>query len=225
MLMAPVKQPSERVFISRDGEVINVDRAWQKSDARIALSRREQALLAAAGLDGPEARWYVLRIDNGADKAVDSALKAANVECWMPVIERAQPRRGGRAGKPPATVMAPALPGYMFVRVVSTHRTWAGLSTIKGIAGVLGSAFSPASVSDEKVLKLKHDIEHDPKARVVLVNGLKPGDKVVIDDGPFRGFEAEVDTLIEAGPVGVEVFLFGRPCHVTLDLAQLTKIG
>ncbi len=55
----------------RTGEVINIDRAWQKSDQRIALRRREQALLAAAGMDGPAAHWYVLRLENNHDKAVD----------------------------------------------------------------------------------------------------------------------------------------------------------
>ena len=58
----------ERAWVNPStGEIINVDRAWQKSDKRIALRRREQALLAAAGMDGPEAHWYVLRVEDRAD--------------------------------------------------------------------------------------------------------------------------------------------------------------
>jgi len=224
MMRADNKQPSERVWLDRVGEPINLDRAWQKSDVRIALSRREQAMLAAAGMDGPEARWYVLRVDSGTDKAVDNALKEANVERVMLSIEVEAKRRGGRKHQTLETCRAPAFPGYIFVRVVSRPETWAGLRCIKGVIEPIGGADKPKPVKGQEVLKFQARIENDPAAFATLTNALKAGDRVAIDDGPFASFEAVVLMLADKHRVSVEVDIFGRPTPINLDLAQVTKL-
>jgi transcriptional antiterminator NusG len=220
------KQPSDaaKAWLDRNGEPINVDRAWQKSDARIAVRRRDQAMLAAAGMDGPEARWYVLRVDAGADKAVDKLLDDANVECWMAVKSMLPPRRSARKKQRCEPVMMPALPGYLFVKVVACAMTWAGLKTVKGVVDVLGGADNPKPVKAEEILKLQAFIEKDPKAIEVLTNALKVGDKVSIDIGPFASFEAIVLMLGDAERIKVEASLFGRPVPIDLDLAQVSKL-
>ncbi|WP_353641335.1 transcription termination/antitermination protein NusG [Mesorhizobium sp. WSM2239] len=215
---------SERVWLDRKGDPINIDRAWQKSDLRIALSRKEQAMLAAAGMDGPDARWYVLRVEGGCDKAVDKALDEANVERWMAVKSVLPPRRSGRKKQRLDPVLTPALPGYIFVRVVDCDACWAGLATIKGYAGVIGGASCPSPVSADEILKLQAFIEKDPKAIEILTNALKAGDKVSIDDGPFRHFKALVLLVGENDRIRVETHLFGRACTVDLELAQVTKL-
>lgn len=216
---------ADRVWVARDtGEVINIDRAWQASDKRIAITRREQALLAAAGMDGPEARWYVLRVDNGMDKAVDKALDDANVERWMPVISVLPPRRSGRKKQRCEPVLVSALPGYLFVKVVACAAAWAGLKTIDGVVDPIGGADRPAPVSDKEIIKLQVSIEKDPNAIAVLTNALMVGDRVAIDSGPFASFEAIVLVLGDADRIRVEASLFGRSVPVDLDLAQVTKL-
>ncbi|MER9056438.1 transcription termination/antitermination protein NusG [Mesorhizobium sp. M0910] len=220
------KRPSdvERAWLDRNGEPINVDYAWQKSDARIALRRREHAMLAAAGMDGPEARWYVLRVDNGCDKAVDKALHKANVERVMLSIEVDAKRRGGRKHQSLEPCRAPAFPGYIFVHVVSCAATWAALRVIEGVVDPIGGADNPKPVKDREVLKFQARIENDPEAFAVLTNALKAGDRVAIDDGPFASFEAVVLMLGDKHRIAVEVDIFGRPTPVDLDLAQVTKL-
>lgn len=215
---------SDRVWLDTKGEPINVDRAWQKSDRRIALTRREQALLAAAGMDGPEARWYVLRIENGMDKAVDKALEDANVEHCMLVIKVDAKRRGKRKHQKLQPVNVPAFPGYLFVKVVACPITWAGLQTIDGVVGPIGGAVVPAPISANEITKLQAAIEKDPKAIAVLTNALLMGNRVSIDDGPFASFEAVVLMVGEAGKIRVETSIFGRVVPIDLDLAQVTKL-
>jgi len=227
MMRADVKRLSERehVWVDRaTGEVINVDYAWQKSDERITLRRREQAMLAAAGMDGPEARWYVLRVEDRADIAVDKSLEDANVERVMLAIKVDAKRRGKRKHQRLETVEAPAFPGYIFVRVVSCPVTWAGLRTIKGVVDPIGGADNPQPVKDEEILKFQARIENDPKAVAVLTNALKTGDKVAIDSGPFCGFEAVVMMMADKHRVGVEVDIFGRSVPMKFDLADVTKL-
>ena len=226
MMAVDLKRTGEadRVWLDRRGEPINIDRAWQKSDARIALSRTQQALLAAAGMDGPEARWYVLLVKRGLDIVVDNALEKANVARWMAsqTIEvRRRSRNGGR--KPEPRVM-PFLPGYLFVRVVSTAHCWAGLANLKGVAGVIGGAQCPTPVTADRLLKLRAFIEQDPEAIETLTNALKVGDKVRVDSGPFRSFDGFVEAVHGNARAIIEVMIFGRAVSVDLELAQITKL-
>ncbi|RWQ56552.1 MAG: transcriptional antiterminator NusG [Mesorhizobium sp.] len=220
------KRPSdvERAWLDRNGDPINIDYAWQKSDARIALRRRERAMLAAAGMDGPEARWYVLRVEERTDIAVDKSLHDANVERWMATKSVLPPRRSDRKKQRSEPVLMAALPGYVFVRVVSTPATWAALKTIKGVVDVLGGADNPKPLKAAEILKLQAFIEKNPRAIEVLTNALKVGDRVSIDAGPFASFEAIVLVLGDAERIKVEASLFGRATPLELDLAQVTKL-
>lgn len=214
---------SDRVWLDQKGEPINIDRAWQKSDRRIALSRREQAMLAAAGMDGPDARWYVLQVDRGFDCVVDKSLADANIERWM-AQETIVVRRRGRYGlcRPKARTV-PFLPGYIFVKVVSCAPCWHALLGIKGVVAVLGGAERPAAIPEAKMLKLRADVESDPAAIEAMIREFQVGDEVSVDDGPFASFPGVVDRVDDKGRAVIEVLIFGRAVSVELDLAQISK--
>jgi transcriptional antiterminator NusG len=214
----------EHVWVDRStGEIINVDRAWQKSDKRIALTRREQALLAAAGMDGPEARWYVLRVEDRTDIAVDKLLGDAKIERWM-AQETIVVRRRGRFGMMrPKPKTVPFLPGYIFVKVVWCDVCWHALMSLKGVVGILGGAYRPAPVAEDKMLKLRADVEHDPEAIRAMIKRFNPGDQVSVDDGPFASFPGVVEEVGDNGRARIEVLIFGRVVSVDLDLAQISK--
>lgn len=199
------------------------DRQSAALDRARAVSRRSQALLAAACMDVPERRWYVLTIKPGCDKSVEKTLTDSRIECWMPIKIVKRKRRGGRAGEPATDVEAPALPGYLFVKVISCAEAWAGLVMLDGVSGVLGGMDRPASVSDDKVLKLRVFIDEDPEAIMVLTNALRRGDHVAIDSGPFAMFPGVVADVRAGGRVLVETMLFGQAVPVELDLAQVSK--
>lgn len=226
MMMAIGKRLSdgERAWVDPStGEIINVDRAWQKSDKRIAVRRREQALLAAAGESGPTARWYVLQVKKGLDIAVDKSLDDARIERWM-AQETVVIRRRGRYGMMrPKAKTVPFLPGYIFVNVVWCPPCWHALSGIKGIEGVLGGAEHPAPVPDAKMLKLRAQVEHDPEAIRAMIRQINPGDHVSVDDGPFASFPGVVQSVDDKGRAQIEVMIFGRCVSVGLDLAQVSK--
>lgn len=214
---------SERVWLDRNRDPINVDRAWQKSDARIALSRRQQAMLAAAGEAGPSARWYVLQVKNGKDIAVDKLLEEANIERWMAQETKVVRRRGRYGMMRPEAKTIPFLPGYIFVKVVWCAPCWHALMALKGVAGILCSGGHPAAVADDKLLKLRADVEHDPEAIRAYLKKFNVGDKVSIDHGPFASFPGEVVEVDDRGKALIEVMIFGRAVSVALDLVQISK--
>lgn len=216
---------AERVWIAPDtGEVINVDRAWQASDKRIAISRRQRALLAAAGESGPTAHWYVIKVARGADFAVDKLLNEARIERWM-AQETIIIRRRGRYGmERPKDKTLPFLPGYIFVKVVWCAPCWEAISGLKGVVGVIGGAERPPYVTDAKILKMQAYIENDPEAVRAMLREINPGDKVSVDDGPFASFPGIVEAVNDIkGRAKVEVLIFGRVVSLDLELAQISK--
>ncbi|RUV15830.1 MAG: transcriptional antiterminator NusG [Mesorhizobium sp.] len=181
-------------------------------------------MLAAAGMDGPEAHWYVLRVEDRADIAVDKSLDEANVERVMLHTEAEPKRRGGRKHRSLEPIRIPSFPGYIFVKVVSCPVTWAGLRTIDGVLGPIGGCDNPSPVKEQEIVKFQARIEQDPEAIRLLTNALKAGDKVAIDSGPFAGFEAVVLMLGDKRKVSVEVDIFGRKTAIGFDLAEVTKL-
>ena len=226
MMAVDVKRlnEAERCWVDRSsGEIIDITHAWQESDSRIALSRRQRALLASAGETGPAARWHVLTVKRGADIAVDKLLEEAKIERWM-AQETIVVRRRGRFGMMrPAPRTVPFLPGYIFIRVVWCAPCWEALSSLKGVTGVIGGAERPAVVPDSKMLKLRADVEHDPEAIKAMMREFNPGDRVSVDDGPFASFPGEVVSVDDRGRALIEVMLLGRAVSVGLDLAQISK--
>lgn len=216
---------AERTWIAPDtGEVITVNQAsWQANDRRIAVSQRQRALLAAAGQDGPEARWYVLQVRRGADNCVNNLLADANIEHWMPSKLVDQKHRGGRKGPKPEAKLVAFLPGYLFVKVVWCPPCWEALIGIKGVHDVIGSAERPTPVMDDRLLKLRAFIEKDPTAVKVLTNALETGDRVRIESGPFASYWGFVDQVFENGRALIDVMIFGRSTSVELDVAQVSK--
>lgn len=226
MMAVDVKQLNEagQCFVDGStGEVIDITHAWQASDRRIAVSRRQRALLAAAGETGPAAHWYVLVVKRGADIAVDKQLENAKIEHWMPKQTVVARRRGRYGMMRPEARTVPFLPGYIFVKVVWCAPCWEAFSSLKGVAGMIGGAERPAVVPESKMLKLRADVEHDPEAIKTMMRAFNPGDRVSVDDGSFASFPGEVVSVDDRGRALIEVMLFGRAVRVDLELAQISK--
>ncbi|MER8560165.1 transcription termination/antitermination protein NusG [Mesorhizobium sp. M0578] len=216
------KRPSdvERAWLDRQGEAINVDRAYAESDRMMAVSRRQQALLAGAGESVPEARWFVLRLANHAEKDVDKLLGQAAIERWFPLVKKV---RNAPHAKRKVVYTVPALPGYVFIRVVNDDRIWAGLLGMEGVVGVLGGSLGPVAVSDEKRLKFKKKLEERSTDAEVVEAAFPVGASVLIEEGPFASFPGTIQSVLDEQYATVLVEIFGRFVPVDLSLAQITK--
>jgi len=205
---------------------VPTDRQTMRLDAARMISRRQQALLAAAGESGPcEPRWYVLTLVMGTDISVDNALTNAGIEHWMAVLTFKGKRRSGRKWQSFCSTVKAAFPGYMFVRVAWSEITWHGLKGIAGVGDVVGGAICPSPLQDKEMHRFRLRAEKDPQFIRKLVNALSEGDAVRIDTGPFSGCEGVVRTLFEkTARAGVDVDIFGRVATVDLELAQITKV-
>jgi len=209
----------------KDAKEINLDRCYEASDRQRAISRRTQALLAAAGMDEPARKWFVITVDNGMDRQLAAELERSGVEVWLPVVMVMPPRRSGMPKKARQPKEQLALKGYLFAKVAATVDAWAGLATAKGFNGMLGSEGRPLPICDDQVSRFKRYFKDDPDAKATVTGALRLGDPIIVKDGPFRSFPGTVETLDEErGRAMVFVNIFGNVNPVHLDIAQIRKL-
>lgn len=201
------------------------DRQSESLDRARAVSRRSQALLAAAGEEAPDMAWIVARVAPRADNAVENVLTQAGIECWIPVVKVKPKRRQHRVSSVREMVEKPVWPGYLFVRSVMSPRAWAGLFTVDGLVGLLGDERRPFTVKPEKIRDLRAYLASDRKIADRVANVLKAGDKVVVNAGPFASFPGVALADEKDGRAMIEVMIFGRACPAELDLAQVRKLA
>lgn len=205
-----------------NASLIDLTRCYAASDKQRAVSRRTQALLAAAGMAEPERRWYVAAVN--ADEQVSRSLALSDVGFWTPYVQIKVARRGKMKGER-RTQARLAMPGYIFVKVAATQDAWSGLLTIKGVTGILGASGRPLAVPDATVELLRSYIDGDPQAAKTVINAVAKADKVIVKDGPFCSFPGVIESLDqETGRAIVEILVFGRITPVHLELAQLSKL-
>lgn len=219
MMRADVKRLNE-------AEVVNLDRCYAESDKQMEVSRRQQALLAAAGQDGPHREWAIVRVAKNRENDVDKSMSAALIEHWLPLRKADQVQHGGRAGSKKDAFWILAWPGYLFVRVSNTAAAWAGIASIKHVVAVLGVEGEPFFIADKMMLRIKAELATLKDVRANAGTVFNTGDAVMVMTGPFATFPGQVSEIGEGkrdGRAMVEVMIFGRAVPVDLDLAQLAK--
>ncbi|MGE0425293.1 MAG: transcription termination/antitermination protein NusG [Reyranellaceae bacterium] len=212
--------------LSEGGEALS-DEAVAKALKARAATRRQQALLAAAGEVEAERRWAIIKVEPRRENDVDNLLSRAMIEHWLPLRKADQTVGGKRRGAPGQPVWMIAWPGYMMVKIADTPEAWHGVAGVKHVKAVLGVGEKPFFFDDDKLLKIKAEL-----ATLRQVTGptfmFVDGERVLVTDGPFASFPGKVVSVIEDAPgVGrarVEVMIFGREVPVDLDLAQLAKL-
>ncbi len=115
-------------------------------------------------------------------------------------------------------------PGYMFIKMELTHKNWLLIKNINNVSGFIGGSGSePMAVHKREMDKIINKIQEGvdkPKPKVLY----KPGEEVLIIDGPFNEFSATVENVnYEKNTMQVSVLIFGRTTPVILEFYQVEK--
>jgi transcriptional antiterminator RfaH len=124
--------------------------------------------------------WYALQHKPAqGDRAVQH-LQNQDIACFYPKIEVEKIKAGKRTKK-----LEPLFPGYVFVNLEQSDPLWAKLRSTRGILRVVSFANRPAPMDDEVIAHIKSNMD-----KVAEQGGIKPGQTVELDDGPFKGINA-----------------------------------
>jgi transcription antitermination factor NusG len=133
--------------------------------------------------------WYALHSHPYKEDLLWKQVQANDIEGFYPRV-RVSPVN------PRSRKIRPYFPGYLFVRVDLQE---VGLSVFNWMpysTGLVSFGGEPAIVSDALIQAVKQRIQQVEQAGGELFDGLHQGDPVVIQDGPFDGYEAIFDIRI-----------------------------
>ena len=162
--------------------------------------------------------WYALRSKPRKEEVVWKQVRDRGIEVFLPRL-RVHPVN------PRAKKVKPYFPGYLFIRADVDEL---GLSTFQWLphtVGLVSFGGEPAPVPDHMIYAIQKRVEEIAAAGGEIFDGLKPGDVVQINYGPFQGYEAIFDARLP-GTIRVRVllqFLSDRRVPVELDAAHIQQ--
>ncbi len=129
-----------------------------------------------------ETAWYLVRTKAGKERWVRDQLHSMIPEVFLPLLKGKSPRWGRMAMS-----IGPLFPCYVFARF-DLQRSYFDVKYMPGVRGIVSAGNDPLAVPTGIVTEIRRrgvdDIVEIPEKR------LDSGEKVVVVEGPFRGFEA-----------------------------------
>lgn len=125
------------------------------------------------------ARWYVAKIHRWQEGALRDQLAPMGLDTYSPEIIV------NKAGRRRVEVLFPT---YLFCKGDLAQDIWSRLRYARGLKYFLGSDHGPAPVDDGIIETIRRRVEEWNHGG--WKEAFKPGERVVITSGPFKGLEA-----------------------------------
>ena len=129
-----------------------------------------------------QTNWYLVRTKTGKERWVRDQLGNAIPEVFLPMLKTKAPRWGRLV-----TSIMPLFPCYVFARF-DLQLQYFDVKYMAGVRAIVSAGSDPLAVPEAIVTELRRRGVDD-----VIELPDKPfdtGERVVVVDGPFRGFEA-----------------------------------
>jgi len=127
--------------------------------------------------------WYVVHSKPQKERWLYHQLSALQIEAYYPCLR-------ARNEKPHPHKSKPYFPGYLFVNVDLELTGRSALQWIPGSLGLVSFGGEPACVPDGLLQRIRHSVDEINRTEDKVLDSLRLGDEVVINSGPFAGYEA-----------------------------------
>lgn len=143
--------------------------------------------------------WYALRSKPNKEDFLASQLQAGNFVVYYPRLRVS-------VVNPRARKVRPYFPGYLFVHVDLAAINLSDLKWMPGGTGLVSFGGEPAVVPDSLITAIQKRVDELNVSARPAVEDLIPGEAVILEEGPFAGYEAIFDGRI-SGQDRVRVLL------------------
>lgn len=124
--------------------------------------------------------WYALQIKSAQGDRALANLQNQDIACFYPKISVEKIKAGKRSKK-----LEPLFHGYLFVNLEKTDPMWAKLRSTRGVLRIVSFANKPAPIPDDVIQHIKDSLHTAAEQ-----GGIKVGQSVELEDGPFKGISA-----------------------------------
>lgn len=175
-----------------------------------------------------EAKWFAIHTYSGYEEKVADAImqRIESLDMADKIFDVIVPKEKQiviKNGKR-KIVEKRIFQGYVLVQMAMGEEAWFAVRNTPNVTGFVGSGNgnNPSPVSEEEIAKIQKRMGvEDPKHSI----DFKIGDVVSITDGPFKGFDGNINEIDnQKGKIKVLVNMFGRETPVELDSLQVTKV-
>ncbi len=163
--------------------------------------------------------WYAIRSKPNKEDFLARQFEAYGINVFYPRL-RVSPVN------PRARKTRPYFPGYLFAQVDLDVTSASALQWMAGAANLVSFGGEPAPVPEVLISTLQKRVQEINTSNTTAVDKLKRGEPVVIQAGPFAGYEAIFDGRI-SGQERVRVllnFLQKRQVVVELGQQQISRV-
>jgi transcriptional antiterminator RfaH len=143
--------------------------------------------------------WYAMNCKPQKEAFLRERLQIQRIEVYLPSI-RVKPVN------PRARKERPFFPGYLFIHVDLEQISASELRWIPGSNGLVCYGGEPAYVGDSLIREIQKQVDGIMDSANSSVDRFRPGDLVVINDGPFATYKAMFDCRL-SGSDRVRVLL------------------
>jgi len=161
--------------------------------------------------------WYLIRTKNGRERWVRDQLLGRFPEVFLPLLKARTPRWGRMVQS-----VTPLFPCYLFARF-ELRSGYFDVKYMAGVRGIVSAGSDPLAVPQAIIDQIRSrgvdDVIELPDQR------FGSGERVVVVEGPFRGFEAIFDRYL-SGTERVAILLSAIEAsglRVVLPAAALSK--
>ncbi len=156
--------------------------------------------------------WYAMRSKPRKEDVVSKQARDQGFDVFYPRL-RVNPVN------PRARKVKAYFPGYLFVHIDLERVGISVFQWMPHAIGLVAFGGEPATVPDHLIAAIRQKVEEIAAAGGEVLEGLKPGDKVMIDYGPFAGYEAIFDARLPGNErVRVLLQLLSNQRQVPVDL-------
>ncbi|MGD0781149.1 MAG: transcription termination/antitermination NusG family protein [Dehalococcoidales bacterium] len=167
-------------------------------------------------------RWYVVRSKPNNEDLLWEQLNLRRIEAFLPRIPV-------KPVNPRARKTKPYFPGYVFVHLDLSEVGASALQWVPGASGLVVFGNEPGYVPDNLIHAIRTRVGEIHAAGGELLRSVRAGDTVIIQDGPFKGYEAIFDERLSGSErVRVLLRLFQReavPLHLRAGQIFCPKYG
>ena len=155
-------------------------------------------------------QWYVVKTKPNQEKRASLNLSNQNFKVISPFIRR---EKG----------YEPLFPSYIFVSFDINKSIWSKINNSYGVSKLLSFNGIPKQVDNHFIYNLKQIIDKDGFIKESFFN-LKTHMNVQINDGPFKGFFANVIKKVSNERVKLMIDFFQRKTTIIVNVKNLLPV-
>jgi transcriptional antiterminator RfaH len=163
--------------------------------------------------------WYLIHTKPRQEKCALQNLEQQGYQCYMPLLPKEKLRQGAVA-----LTDEPLFPRYLFINLAQDFmaKSWSPILSTKGVSRLVRFGTDPARVDDALIEHLR---SHEVRVLDEPERLFKPGERVLLTEGPFAGIEGIYQMADGDQRVIILIQLMSQPVITKISPNTLRKFG